>query len=153
LAAVRAEALHGLAEIQAPADQTLPAALAALDDADPLVRNAARYLLGRLGEAAHGAVPQLRETLRHGNEQERILSAWALVQIAPSPEVTQAAIPLMIRALQRPNPRARIEAARVLTRIGEGVPDVIAALQTATSDEDPGVRAAAGEALKVLQTS
>ncbi len=152
VAAVRAEALHGLAQIKSPAELTLPIALAALNDADPLVRNTARYLLGRIGAEAHGAVPQLRETLRRGDEFERVVSVWALVRIAPSKETFQAAVPLMLTALKHVNPRVRVEAAEVLGDIGAGRPDVISALEAVRDDEDSSVQEAVNQALKKLQT-
>ena len=71
-ASVRMQSLHGLAEIQAPASQALPVAIASLDDPDAKVRNAARYLLGMLGAEAHSAAPLLRETLRRGEELDKM---------------------------------------------------------------------------------
>lgn len=153
VAAVRAEALHGLAQIEAPAELTLPVALAALNDADPLVRNTARYLLGRIGAEAQGAVPQLRETLRRGDQFERVVSVWALVRIAPSTDISQAAVPLMLTALKHVNPRVRVEAAEVLGDVGAGRPELISALEAIRDDEDAAVRETVLQALKKLQGS
>ena len=149
-ASVRTQSLHGLAEIQAPAAQALPVAIASLDDPDVKVRNAARYLLGSLGEAAHGTAPLLRESLRRGDELERVLSAWALVHVAPSKENAQAAIPLLLTALQHPNSRVRAEAAITLGTIGAGSKEVRTALEAAQNDEDPIVKNAVVEALKAV---
>ncbi len=146
--AVKAQCLQSLAEIQAPAAQALPVAMASLEDPDARVRNAARYLLGRLGEPAHGAAPRLRETLRRGDEFERILSAWALVHVAPGKENTKAAIPLLLTALQHPNPRVRAETARTLGIIGAGSKEVRSALEAAQNDEDPVVKKAVMEAVQ-----
>ncbi len=148
--AVRAQSLQSLAEIQAPASQALPVAMASLDAPDARVRNAARYLLGRLGEPAHGAAPLLRETLRRGDEFERILSAWALVHVAPAKENTAAAIPLLLTALQHSNPRVRAETARTLGAIGAGSKEVRTALETLQNDEDPVVKKAVNEAIQAV---
>jgi len=149
-ASVRRQSLHGLAEIQAPPSQALPVAIASLNDPDANVRNAARYLLGSLGEEAHGTAPILRESLRRGDELERVLSAWALVHVAPSKENTQAAIPLLLLALQHPNPRVRVETAITLGEIGAGSKEVRSALEAAQQDEDPLVKEAVAKALKTV---
>ncbi len=149
-ASIRMQSLHGLAEIKAPAAQALPVAMASLDDPDAKVRNAARYLLGTLGKEAHAAAPLLRESLRHGDELDRILSAWALVHVEPSKENSQAAIPLLLTALQNPNPQVRLETAITLGTIGAGSPEVRAALETAQNDEDPLVKDAVSKALKAV---
>ena len=149
-ASVRMQSLQGLAAILAPASQALPVAIASLDDPDAKVRNAARYLLGTLGKEAHSAAPLLRETLRRGDELDRILSAWALVHVEPSKENAQAAIPLLLTALQHPNPRVRVEAAATLGTIGAGSKEVRSALEAAQNDQDPLVKEAVDTALKAV---
>lgn len=149
-ATVRTQSLLGLVEIQAPASQALPVAIASLEDPDAKVRNAARYLLGTLGKDAHSAAPLLRETLRRGDELDRILSAWALVHVEPSKENSQAAIPLLQTALQHPNPRVRGEAAVTLGTIGAGSKEVRTALEAAQNDQDPLVQEAVNTALKAI---
>jgi len=149
-ASVRAESLHSLAEIQAPAGQALPVAISSLADPDPTVRNAARFLLGRLGKEAHGAAPQLRESLRKGDEFGRVLSAWALVHVDPSPENIQAATPLLLTAMQHPNPRVRAETATTLGTVGKGSKEVLLTLQASLDDEDASVKEAVALAIKAL---
>ena len=149
-ASVRKQSLHGLAEIQAPASQALPVAIASLDDPDAKVRNAARYLLGMLGADAHGAAPLLRESLRRGEELDKILSAWALVHVEPSQENSQAAIPLLLTALQHPDPGFRVESAVTRGTIGAGSEEVRAALEAAQNDADPLVKEAVIKALKAV---
>lgn len=148
--AVRAEALHGLAEIKASSPQVLPVALASLQDPDPNVRNAARYLAGRLGPAARDAVPLLKESARQGTDFDRVLSAWALVQIDPTEEHSRMAIPLMLSALHHMNPRVRVEATQTLETIGSHSPEIIGALESIQADEDASVRAAVKQALAKL---
>ncbi len=90
---IRAEAIRGLADMKLPADEVLPIAVAGQKDPDAAVRNASRYLLGRLGPAArfrHIGTPQ---SLRIGTRIDRIVAAWALIRIAPSEETTQQALP------------------------------------------------------------
>ncbi len=151
VAAVRSGSLHALGEIRAPAEQALPIAMASLEDPDATVRNAARYLLGRIGREAMSAEPKLKETLRRGNDFERILSAWALVQISPSPETFQAAVPLMLLALHHERPQVRAEAATTLGVIGRDVKEVPAALESALKDGNPAVEEAARKALTLLK--
>lgn len=134
---VRVQALHSLRQIQAPAADALPVAVASLEGPDSGVRNAARYLLGTLGKEAHETVRLLRDSLRHGDELEKLLSAWALVHVAPSNENAQAAIPLLLTALQHANPQVRAESATTLGAIGTGAKEVRAALESAQSDRIP----------------
>ncbi len=148
---VRVQALHSLAKIQAPAADALPVAVASLESPDSGVRNAARYLLGTLGKEAHETAPLLRESLRRGDELEKLLSAWALVHVAPSNENAQAAIPLLLIALQHADPQVRVESAITLGAIGTGTNEVRAALESAQSDPDPQVTKAVSEALKAIQ--
>ena len=152
-ASVRMESLHGLADIQAPPSQALPVAIASLDDPDAKVRNAARYLLGMLGEEAGAAAPLLRETLRRGAELDRVVSAWALVHVEPSKENTQVVIPLLLTELHHPSPFVRIETAVTLGTIGAGSKEVRSALEAAQNDSDPRVQEAVIKALKTVTES
>lgn len=147
---VKALSLQGLAKIQATAAQSLPVAVASLSDPDVTVRTAARYLLGSLGEAAHSAAPMLRESLRRGDQLERIVSAWALVHVEPTPENFEAAIPLLLKGMQSPNPGVRAEVASTLGTSGTKSKEVLSELETAQKDEDPQVKQAAKEALSKL---
>ncbi|HQX50340.1 MAG TPA: HEAT repeat domain-containing protein [Planctomycetaceae bacterium] len=149
-ASVRAESLRAVAEIQAPVSETLPVALASLKDPDVTVRNASRYLLGRIGKEAQIAAPVLREALRRGDPLERIVSAWALVNVDSTPENIQAAIPMLLAGLRHPNPEVRTEVAITLGTTGTQSKDVLAELKFAANDSDPLVRQAAKEALTKL---
>jgi len=149
-ASVRAESLRAVAEIQAPVSETLPVALASLKDPDVTVRNSARYLLGRIGKEGQIAAPVLREALRRGDPLERIVSAWALVNVDSTPENIQAAIPMLLAGLRHPNPEVRTEVAITLGTTGTQSKDVLAELKFAANDSDPLVRQAAKEALTKL---
>ena len=80
----------------------------------------------------------------------KCLSAWALVHVEPSKENSQAAIPLLLTALQHPDPRFRVESAVTLGTIGAGSKEVRAALEAAQNDEDPLVKEAVIKALKAV---
>ncbi len=151
-ASVRAESLRAVAEIQAPVAETLPVALASLKDPDVTVRNSARYLLGRIGKEAQSAAPALREAIRRGDPLERIVSAWALVNVDPTPENIQAAIPMLLAGLRDPNPEVRTEVAITLGATRTQSKDVLAELKFAANDSDPLVSQAAKDALTKLTT-
>ena len=90
----------------------------------------------------------LRETLRRGDELDRILAAWALVHVEPSKENTEAAIPLLLVALPNPNPPVRIEAANTPGKIGAESEEVRSGLESARDDIEPLVKNAVIKALK-----
>jgi HEAT repeat protein len=147
---VRAAALHAMGRLKADSLQAVQAALAALDDDVVVVRNAAHFMIGSLGESARSAAPQLQETMRTGEPFERVVAAWALVRVAPSEENGRVAAPFMVSALQNADPRVRLEAAQTLGTIGIDTPEVVAGLNAAASDEDAEVAAAARASLQQL---
>lgn len=149
--AVRAQALRALADVGAPVDKVLPVAVASFSDSSIEVRLASRYVLGRLGTAAKQTEAQLREAARAGSGFEQILSAWALVHVAPSPEHATLALPLILSAEQHPEPRIRAEVAETLGEIGGSSDAARKALETLSTDSDGSVRAAAGKALARLK--
>lgn len=148
---VRAAALAAVAEIRVPAGEALPVALAALKDPDLNVRNAGRYVLGRLGPGASNSVTLLEQTLRRGDKLEQLVAAWALIQIVPDAAHVEAAIPLFLSGLQHANPRVRAELARTLADVGKGRADVVAALQAAANDPDERVAGQVRAALEKLK--
>ena len=149
-AMVRASALHALTEIGPTDRRVLTAALTALNDEDTGVRRTAAYALGRQGQLARSAVPDLRQMLRHRNRFDRAIAAWALVKIAPQQEFKQEAIGLLVEAIEAENPLARLELAKVLGELGAD-PRSRQALEKLRTDSDPQVRAAATSALKSLK--
>jgi HEAT repeat protein len=149
--AVRAQALQALADIGAPADKVLLVAVASFNDRAPEVRLAARYVLGKLGSAAKPTEAQLQEATRVGSDFERILSAWALVNVAPSPEHTALALPLILSAAEHQEARIRAEVAKTLGEIGTASDEARKALEILSADSDESVRFAAGNALARLK--
>jgi len=149
---VRADVLTALAEINPGHESSIVAAVKHLDDFDPSVRYSAVFVLGRAGSAAKHAVSALSPWLKSRVEFDRVIAAWALVQIDTQPAFVKTAIPLMITALSLENPEARIEAAETLGRIGDGKnASILKALQAATKDEVVEVRAAAQKSLDNLK--
>jgi HEAT repeat protein len=118
-----------------------------LKSPDPYVRYTAMYLLGTLGEAARDAAPAIEKILEERDEFGHAVAAWALVSIDSNPENIRRAIPLMIKALEHESPLVRAKAAEMLGKIGRDNPDVQAALQKATRDQEETVRQAAEKAL------
>ena len=150
-ASVRAVSLHSLAELQAPVSQALPVAVASLRNPDPGVRNSARHLLGRLGKDAQSTAPMLREILRRGDSLVRIVSAWALVHVEPTPEIFEEATPLLLTGLQNSDPHIRTEAALTLGGSCTTSKEVLLTLECAKNDADEKVKTAATSALAKLR--
>ncbi len=150
-ASVRAVALDGLTVLQAPASQALPVAVASLRDPDPGVRNSARGLIGHLGKDAQIVAPMLRESLRSGDQSERIVAAWALVKVDPTQGNLQEAIPVLLIGLHHPDPRIRTEVVQALGAIRTKSREVLTAIESVTDDADERVKTAAIEALAKLR--
>lgn len=148
---VRAETLVALQRIGADTERLVPQLIEGLDDETPQTRYASIYVLGQLGEGAAAAVPRLREILNQRSEFDRILAAWALVKINPTPANKSAAVPLMLSALENPSAAVRQEAAAVLGESGDRGANVLDALrQVAAEDSSPEVQQAARQALESL---
>ena len=147
---VRVEALMTLAEIDASDELVLTVAVKALQDDDPMFRYAGAYLLGRAGTKASSAIPELRQKLKSRDPFEKTVAAWAIVNIAPKPELIKTAVPILVEALNHERPTVRAKVAETLGRVGRNSARVRTALITATKDEDQEVREAATEALRKL---
>ena len=148
---VRREALHSLALLPQIPDETLPIAVAAMNDDDPAIRNSARFLLGQIGPKAKGTAAELKKGTREGPEHDRTVSAWALLRVEPTDEHAAQALPLMLKALEHANPEVRVEAAHTIGTIGNSTAAVLTALKSAALDPVPEVAAAAKSALTRLK--
>ena len=126
-------------------------AVESLRDPDPGERNSARGLLGYLGNDAQSVAPMLRESLRSGDQLERIITAWALVKVDPTQENLQEAIPLLLMGLHHPDPRIRTEVVQTLGTIRTKSSEVASAIESVTGDTDVRVKSAAIEALTKLR--
>ena len=147
---VQAEALTALHAVGADLEGLLPRIIDGLNEESLDVRYASAAAIGRLGERGRQAVPRLKEMLNHRREFDRVVAAWALVKIDPTPATIQTAVPLMVRALDHPSDAVRQEAATTLGEIGKGQSDVLNALRQAANDPAADVQQAAKQALEQL---
>lgn len=147
----RREFLIALGRVNPDVREALPVIKKALTDPEPIVSYTAYYALGSLGPAVNSEVPLLLKNLEAKDERLQVVSAWALVKIAPEREgVIPQAIPLLIRGLQLPDPRARHEVALTLGSLGSAAKSALPALRTLEQDTDETVRKAAVEAVKKI---
>lgn len=136
---VRYEAVRGLGKLDDPA--VLGALVAALDDADSDVRDAAVESLAAMGETA---LPELVEWLYSGTLNGREAAARALGLIA-----APAALEGLSGALHDESAWVRAAAVEALEHCGA---DAVPALAGALKDEDGDVRRAAQAALTRINT-
>lgn len=132
-----------------PDPQTAGPALIKLarDAADRTVQAAAIYALGRIEDRQ--ALNVVTQAVESEEPLVRLAAAWALVQFDPhNPDYVKIAVPRLTAALERPEPRIRLQAARTLGRLGAAARTAIPALQKRVA-EDPEleVRIAAAAAL------
>ncbi len=128
----------------------MPVLIDDLDDENPKVRIGATYALGVYGKAAMLAVPSIQRNLRAEDPMLPLFSAWSLAHInGGNPEIAQQAAPLLIKALDRPEPLVRIEAANALGMLAPNTPGVVEALTKAEKTAtDPNLKRAIQAALE-----
>lgn len=147
----RNEVLFALAAIGPDAKEAVPAITQAMKDPDLKVCYAACYALGKIGPAAASAKAELAEHLAGKDHFLCMASAWALAQIDPQDaELAAKSVPVLIQALEEPDPPTRLHAAEALGLLGPLAGDAAAALKKLQSDPDKGVREAAASALKAI---
>lgn len=119
----------------------------ARDAAESTVRAAAIYALGRIEDRQ--ALNVVTQAVESDDPLVRLAATWALVQLDPqNPDYVKNAVPRLTAALERPEPRIRLQAARTLGQLGAAARAAIPALQKRVA-EDPEleVRIAAAAAL------
>ncbi len=130
--------------------------LVELNHADPLVRGQAAFALGKLGQAAHAAVPHLQHRLQVDKEARvRDAAAFALGEIVrdnPKVPLDAKRIALLIKVLRDPAPLVRRSAAFALGCHGPAAAAARKALEAALNDEQVAVRQNAAWALGRLAT-
>jgi HEAT repeat protein len=147
----RSELLFALAAIGPDAEAAVPAATRALEDPDMNVRYGACFALGKIGKAAIPAKAALHKNLGGDDEFLSMASAWALACIHPEcSETAPKSVPILIKALEEPDPLTRIHAAESLQGLGPLAKDAVPALKKALKDDDEHVRQAAAKALKAV---
>ncbi len=142
---VRQAAIEALEVLGADAAPAAPALVRALADRNVFVRWAAARTLGKMAPAqAVLAVPGLQALLRDRDLDVRLAAAEALKHFGPA---AQAALPVLLEAVQKGDPTVRLAALEVLESIGPpaqaAIPVIAAALQT----PDVRVRQAAAHLL------
>jgi HEAT repeat protein len=173
---VRDQAAHWLSKAGADA---VPILITALEDTNTEIRVTAAYALGRMGEVAAPAVPNLTRLLGGNIDTLANMSDWALSQVGPRGkggfipllrnlrygnaydragaarqfslygDASAVAIPLLARTLEDPNPIAAQAAADALVRIG---PRASLAVQAMLSSPKPPARLRAVLVLSQMRT-
>jgi HEAT repeat protein len=138
---VRDQAAHWLSKAGAEA---VPILITALEDKNTQISVTAAYALGRMGEAAAPAVPDLTRLLGGNMDTLANMSSWALSQVGPRGE--GGFIPLL-RGLRYGNAYERAAAARQLSLYGDASAVAIPLLARTLEDPDPIAAQAAADAL------
>ena len=155
-------------------ETAVPALINALRAYDFIIRAIAAYALGKIGEPAKAAIPDLIKTLYRRNEVEQFSFDWddvmihALLALGDDEPLTareavvyalgeigepaKAAIPDLIEALEDEFRYIRASAAKALGKMGKSAQDAVPALIKALKDEDERVCDLADKALKKVGT-
>lgn len=123
--AERVRAAKDLGRLGWLARDAMPALVAALDDDDGKVREAAANAIGLMGPEA---LPTLIEMLRHDDKYVRRHAVWALGKLGP---LAKSALRDLCTALKDPDPRAASGAAQSLGSLGADGADAVPALAEA----------------------
>lgn len=123
----RARAAKDLGRLGWLARDAMPALVAALNDDDGKVREAAAHAIGLMGP---DALPTLIEMLRHDDKYVRRHAVWALGKLGP---LARPALGDLCIALKDPDPRTASGAAQSLGSLGsdgtDAVPDLAEAMR------------------------
>ncbi|MEQ1711114.1 MAG: HEAT repeat domain-containing protein [Hyphomicrobium sp.] len=142
---VRAHAAAALRSLSPRLGRYVPLLIAQLAREDDVrVRWSLIGLIGMAGRAARSAVPILA---RERDCDQEALAAWAAIDPADSDLHSR----LRCGLADRVNARARWNAAGLLGRIALADPELLQALEVATTDRDAHVRHAAREAIARIE--
>ena len=150
---VRRASLHAIALVGPKANAAVPAVLKVLaEDPEPLFRSGAASALTKIG----GGVPEvylaLVEKLRGDDDNEVRASVAAALGTMQS--AAEAIVPLLISALEDPNPNVRLNAARALGDLGPKAASATSALERLSQDDqDSVVPLVANEALGKIRSA
>ena len=133
-----------LGQMQQEAEKTAPALIEALRAPTADVRRAAARSLGQLGTAVFPALEKAH-ALQDPNAEVRRLVIEALSWTG------REALPLLVAALGDASPAVRRAAARALGNLGGDAKTARSALETAASNPQEDVRAAAAKALRRIR--
>jgi HEAT repeat protein len=148
---VTAEAAMAIAKIGPGANSAVPALVAKLQQGDDGNAHALVYALGKIGPDAAAADAVLLGVLKSPDKALAVAAGWALTQIHPAAAETAAqTVPVLEAGLSAPLPQTRRVALETLSGLGPLAKSAGEAVRKAVSDEDPGVRNAAAQALKSI---
>ncbi|HEV3386186.1 MAG TPA: HEAT repeat domain-containing protein [Gemmata sp.] len=129
-----------------PADDPLPALVAALRSYDPAQRLQAAKDVGRLGWLAREALPTLVGTLQDGDAKVREAVAHAIGQMGPE------ALPELSLMLNHRDKYVRRHAAWAMGRLGPLARPALTAITAALKDSDPRTASGIAQALGNMGT-
>lgn len=135
---VRWHAAAALMQLGRGASEASPALLAAMEDAQWTVRNAAGRALEEV--AVKSDVPALAHALQDPSSETRYHVARTLARVGPG---AAPAVPALIEALADGDGEVRVEAAWALAAIGPRARDALPALIGALQDKNAQVRRSA----------
>jgi len=141
-AGTRFYAIWGLAFVGAPAKSATPFVLKAMDDPSPDVRRKAAYTLAMIGADADLSVAALVAALADKDADVRQTAAETL------PKMSQAAVPVLLKALQGDRQEMKPIAIKILGEIGApaeaAIPELKAILLAYQGPADAAADALAG---------
>lgn len=148
---IRASVLHYLGKLGAQAKEALPLLHRLVADPKEVMeaRLGAAELIWRLEGKSGPAVLLIRDYFERFSHLPARLASW-LVELGPDARELAPSLGrlLAVRGYDLNDPSNRVEAARILGRLGAHAREAVPALKAALRDSQPEVRAAAGEALK-----
>ena len=157
---VRGNAAWALARIELKgkeAETIVPALIDLLRGENKGSRSIAALALGRIGPAAHQAVPALvREMKREAFDRNFAVAMGIAFNWGPSAtgalgRIGVAAVPALTEALKDKSARTRARAAFALGVVGQPAAAAVPALIQATEDKDKTVRDTAVRSLKLIR--
>lgn len=145
VAGAQTHAAWAVAKLGPPAKDAVPALILLLRSQNEESLWAATSALGSIGSSARDAVPPLRELATTGKGESKGRALQALGRIAPS-----EAVPVLVKALQDPDPDARYVAAQTLGELGPAAKSARPALAEALKSADEFTKEAIQEALRKI---
>lgn len=145
-------AAWSLGRIGAP---SIPSLVEALSDPRPAVRINALYALGKIGQPAASAQKAIQRAAGDPDRSVRRMASWAMGQFGPrasrgAGSADLGSIADLVAGLAASDPQARENAVRRFQPFVSDPEESARLLVGALNDPDPGVRAAAADALVAL---
>jgi HEAT repeat protein len=139
---IRAAAITATIQISTDDSERLAVLSVGLDDPEISVRKATADLVGKLGDKATNAVPQLLALV--GKESDRPFISAALQQLP------MRSVPALLELLEYPQRDVQILACEKLARLGRTARDATPTLETLAGDTDEDLSRAARRALRII---